>query len=390
MLEPATAVLRGGVIHLEDGKGSRRHRLSLARLLAHALKEALRADDLPEVIMLAGHYRRADLCGFRDFPGLKRMVDAVRKTFTSSTQPLKLDYPRRDGSKGTFTIYLIDTYLLAPAGKRRLADLGALVGWPKLELPPGAIDDMAAFRRAEPEAFDRYAIRDAEIAALYTARFLAFCADELGLPAAKPLPTLAAAAVATLRKMAKDAGCAARDARPPAIPTRRRGEQRDVFVPALARHLSFVADCYHGARNEAFAVGPSPEGLALRDDVKAACSTALADVRVPDWKKLRITRSLDELASLGDRMSFAHVRFRFPSGTRFPSLAVRCGDRGLLFPLEGESFCTAAELIVARGLGAELDVLHGLVIPYKPGSPRPFLEFTRHLSRIGRDMPRDR
>ena len=135
VLEPATGYLHGSVIHLEDGKGSRRHRLSLARLLAHALKEAWRADDLPEVIMLAGHYSRADLCGFRDFPSLKRMVDAVRKTFTSSTQPLKLDYPRQDGSEGTFTIYLIDTYLLAPAGKRRLADLGALVGRPKLESP---------------------------------------------------------------------------------------------------------------------------------------------------------------------------------------------------------------------------------------------------------------
>jgi hypothetical protein len=335
--------------------------------------------------MLAGHYSRADLCAFRDFPSLKRKVDAVRKTFTSSTRPLKVKIAWLDGSAAaTVAVYLVDTYLLAPAGKRKLADLGALVCRPKLELPPGAIEDMAAFRRGEPEAFDRYAIRDAEIAALYTARFLAFCATELGLSAERPLSTLAAVAVATFRKMAKDAGLPLPETlgRRPSR-TRRRGEQREGFVPALARHLSFIADCYHGARNEAFAVGPSPEGLALRDlDVKGAYSTALADVRVPDWKKLRITRNLDELASLGDRMSFAHVRFRFPTGTRFPSLAVRCGDRGLLFPLEGESFCTGAELIVAHALGAELEVLYGLAVPYRPDTPRPFLEFTKHLSTI--------
>ena len=53
-------------------------------------------------------------------------------------------------------------------------------------------------------------------------------------------------------------------------------------------------------------------------------------------------------------MTVALVRFKFPAATRFPCLPVRASNgRGLVYPLEGESWCTGPELVVARNLGAD-------------------------------------
>ena len=47
-------------------------------------------------------------------------------------------------------------------------------------------------------------------------------------------------------------------------------------------------------------------------------------------------------------MTAALVEFRFPDGTRFPCLPVRASNgRGLVYPLEGASWCTGPEMVVA-------------------------------------------
>ena len=44
---------------------------------------------------------------------------------------------------------------------------------------------------------------------------------------------------------------------------------------------------------------------------------------------------------------FAKVRFKFPEGTQFPSLPVSHVAYGLIYPLEGETCCTAIEVVLA-------------------------------------------
>ena len=59
--------------------------------------------------------------------------------------------------------------------------------------------------------------------------------------------------------------------------------------------------------------------------------------------------SLDELAVVDEAMTVALVEFRFPDETRFPCLPVRTSNnRGLVHPLEGSSWATGPELVVAR------------------------------------------
>src|SRR5262249_39802367 len=43
-----------------------------------------------------------------------------------------------------------------------------------------------------------------------------------------------------------------------------------------------------------------------------------------------------------------------------------------LYPLEGEAFVTAPEIVLAVQLGAEIEIIHGVVIPWIANGPRPF------------------
>jgi hypothetical protein len=81
----------------------------------------------------------------------------------------------------------------------------------------------------------------------------------------------------------------------------------------------------------------------------------------------------------------ARVSFRFPTGTRFPSLpVVGPDDYGLVYPREGEAYATAAEIAVARRQGAEIKILEGVIVPGRDDGCRPFMLVIKDLQR-----PRD-
>ena len=73
-------------------------------------------------------------------------------------------------------------------------------------------------------------------------------------------------------------------------------------------------------------------------DLKGAYTTAMAAFRPLDWDSVIHTKDLDQLATL-DALTVATVDFEFPRGTRFPSLPVDAGKRGLVYPLNGTRDC---------------------------------------------------
>jgi hypothetical protein len=172
--------MESGVLHVADGS-DRRSRLTLAASLAKAVSAAWKARIIPRApdrILLAAHWSRADLPAFRDFPQLKLRFDSPRKTFATTTKPAVMTLPLPSGPRRV-SVTLVDTMLLAPAGQQTLKALGAMLGVPKIELPPGVIERMKEFRDEAPELFSRYAERDAEIAALYTHEVWRFF-DQIG------------------------------------------------------------------------------------------------------------------------------------------------------------------------------------------------------------------
>src|SRR5262245_42872506 len=262
-----------------------------------------------------------------------------------------------------------------------LAWLGTTLGVPKVDLPHGySKARMDVFKQQKPEEFARYALADAEIAARWAARIFSLVRAEMGV--SRPFPTLGSVGVAMIEgeiaRLGTDVNAffgREKRLRGPPSP-----------LPILVGKLEFAAQCYHGGRNEAFAVGFSPAGREVFDlDLCGAYTTAMALISVPNWATARYTNSLFELTTIG-ALAFAHVRFSFPNGTRIPSLPVRASrGRGLIYPMMGSSWCTGPELIVALNQGASIEVSQGLRVDYIPKSPQPFEEFGRKIGRIRKD-----
>ena len=122
---------------------------------------------------------------FADFhTSLKRKIAAVQGTYVSTNRRLPLHLVLPDGTRRV-TCTVVDSMLLAPP-KSNLAAIGEYVGLPKSRSWTGySIEEMERFREEQPEAFDEYALRDAEIAARYAvAIFNLF--KELGISGIKP------------------------------------------------------------------------------------------------------------------------------------------------------------------------------------------------------------
>jgi len=365
-------------------------RLSFNGLLARAIAKAKKQRILktfPDRVCVAMHFSRADLCGWQDWKRLKRNFDAVRRTYATTTRPTKRKIWLPGGHHIWVTVTLLDTMLLAATGKRSLADLGEMLDISKIVLPPGTIKNMDRLREEDPQLFEDYAIRDALIAARWVVETRRFFSEELGVTGLKTPPTLSAAAVCLLRRIY------ANDHRTIDAFLGYERINRKRVVTSYARDVwPFAADCYHGGRNEAFEVGYSDPGIeSITDvDIRSAYSTAMALIRPPNWANVKFTKDIGELAVIDDRLSFGRVRFRFPDATRFPSLPVRAEKgRGLIYLLEGVSYCTGPELVVAINQGAEIEVKQGVIIPWADDF-RPFAEFSRRITEIRGRYPKAR
>ena len=163
-------------------------------------------------------------------------------------------------------------------------------GLPKLEIMPGySIDDMARYRDEQPEAFDAYALRDAEIAALYASSIFDLL-KSLGIPGSPP--TLGAAGVAMFKRLfsKKEEWLAflGQDTGP-------NSEKRRHWRPAshVASLMSFTAGCFHGGMNTIFCVGYSPPGRQVLD---IDLARRLHDCARRDFMARLVQRALHEVA----------------------------------------------------------------------------------------------
>src|SRR5712691_9058630 len=230
-----------------------------------------------------------------------------------------------------------------------------------------------------PQFYEEYAIRDAEISARHAHEVWLFANDELSLNLPSPPVTLGSLAVRNLveswgaRGIEIDAVLDGRVERSKRFDANRR---RYVTVyerwhsPRFTINEKLAALCFHGGCNECFSYGPTidteVEGTPpFREfDLISAYAVAMASIKMPDWASMYDST---DLAQFGvGVLGIARVSFRFPTGTRFPSLPVVAPDSyGLIFPLEGEAYATAAEIAVARWQGAEIEILDGVIVPWR-------------------------
>ncbi|MCJ8320955.1 MAG: hypothetical protein HRT52_19980 [Colwellia sp.] len=391
--------------------GHKKHRLSFEEFLANVIKDALQKKVLtkwPEHIILVAHYLKADLFTFSNaFKDIKTLVSSVRKTVASLRDGYGVDlgkefrkriddtpYKLNDGSNNTYSILITfyDSMLFAPAGFQSLKKIGELVGLPKEVIPtPYDISRMAEYLENDREGFIKYAINDAEIACLHLEKVIQYeCIDNGNKYLSHTIGSLAVKAFKeTLLEQYKKNFNISDD-----ITTKDEGyiEYQNIAfgkekvvtekwltktgttesipitktsymfktVPHIFQQLAI--ECYHGGRNECYITGPTEIDTWYDFDAPSCYTVILNGLRRLDFDNLKFSNKISNF--LGDVYGLLRVKFKFPDDTLYPSLPVRADPYGLLYPLEGICFCTAAELEVAHEQNAELDILQGLYIPW--------------------------
>ncbi len=360
------------VLYPEDGG-----RLTLDEIVGAALQAVNQAGALPDTptkVYLVAHWTAADFRSLRDFSVQKTTFDGLRGSFVTLRKPSPVTVTDSTGEQKVVAVYMRDSKLLAPAGKQSLEALGNLIGFPKIELPPGTIEKMGDFLAEAPAEFESYAVRDAQISAIYLRHVADLLSELSGERRVLPV-ALGGIAESACTRLLKAGGVDLLDLlgkeriphtdwssgkprqRPMVLP------KRDVYV-----HHHLACEAFHGGRNETFTFGATSEDDWTDMDLSSAYPTALCSLRTPDWDNMRCT--LEPRDFKADELGFALAEVEFPPHVRFPGLPVRT-EGGLVFPQRGCGFLTSPEIVVALKLGATVRVSHGVVIPAKDEN-RPF------------------
>lgn len=259
-----------------------------------------------------------------------------------------------DGDQINWSFKIIDLFAYYPVA---LADVGAAIGLPKFDVDPSKLDQLLTADRA---AFERYASRDAEIPVeaferLRQSMLADWGIDPLFVPSLpalasnifrrhfltrSPVPTKTAIAAVTRRSRAGD--------------WRTRPVKYLRYAgPEERRRLACRA--YWGGRGEAFVRGLVEGPVVERDVVSlyphAALLQALPNERTK-WKRVTSVGDIEGMEGFGT------FEFAFPRTETYPCLPVhREGGGRMVFPLQGTSSCTFAEVRAALALGASVEVV---------------------------------
>jgi hypothetical protein len=378
-------------------------RLTFAQFLIYALAAgAERGEVIPQNIVLVGHYNRADVPAFDDRDQIYDHVKNVRNSLITQAVPITMKVSFGDDPADVLDIkvYLRDTMLLAPAGRKSLASLGELVGKEKMKLADNPAHDLLLKKRMKSlrdnkwSLFRQYAILDAEISALYFQEVTRLYQSATG---SSFVPSV-------LSNIGMELLQAEWQGRTPAVDTvtmvGQEVHKEEIwndktaqfntktfrpYIEEVSWHIDFATECYHGGRSEQLWFGPSFEDNWSDYDLTSAYPIAMATIGRPDWARIYPTTDLSVLAL--EEFGFGCVDYQFPEGTRNPTLPIR-SPNGIIFPLAGRSYCSTPEIRVARDLGCEMRIRHAVIIPTDP-SDRVFFPFIKDSIRRRREAVSD-
>lgn len=294
-------------------------------------------------------------------------------------------------------VRFIDTMAYVPPGTS-LRTVGEMLSLPKLDIPaPYSIERMSEFLKGDRAAFEAYAMRDAEIAVKYFMEIQQFARERLGVTR---MPATASGLALrwfldglTREEWLRVFGLhRVRRERWDVKKQRYLSKTQVEPVPMRAIFTDLLTKCYHGGRNESLTLGPTDPALGtITDfDLAGAYSTGLVDVPAIDFDNPEPSKSLQDF--LDHKVGFALVEFEHPPDIRVSVFPVRDGDRGLVFPLKGESYTTAPEIKVAHALGVTMRVRMGVYYPtIDTGKPedRPFYPFVKRVREMRDEFKRE-
>jgi len=287
---------------------------------------------------------------------------------------------------GKFRLKIIDLYGYFP---RALESVGMLVGLPKLEIDRTKIH---IIKDTDPERFEAYAKRDAEICALAFRELRELFLSEFEIDILY-YPTTAGLASAIFRQnFLKDFAVPYRYV--PKVYKRRRasGEwyEKVVYEPIFAgsRDVRYMAmQSYWGGRTESYGRGYLEGDFEYYDIVSIYPSVSMLQPlpsKETEWirfKTLNVALPLE---------GFCRVTFKFPETCKYPCLpCMPSYAKKLYFPLKGESWCTLSEVRTSLKLGAQIQEIDGY--GFKPSGAEidhDLANFMRHFLRLKQSEPK--
>ncbi|NIY84591.1 DNA polymerase [Vibrio hepatarius] len=363
-------------------------------------------DEWPEYTFIYAHFLRADIASFEEFWSIgtnsknhKNSFTAVQGSITSGRGSYGIDLQSIGRSKYKLEntkfysnnnaietkVRFIDTMLLS--SKASLDDIGELVGIPKMTLPDNMIAHMDDLYCSDTSLFNRYAVRDADIALKYGLEMQRFALvdmrEDTGLELKQLPSTLGNFAVSLfkhtcggVKKMHDFLGYEKRKCQYFNVQSN-AARNSTMITKTVSREYTdaLAVNCFYGGANFGAYFGISELGDYNDYDLSGAYTTALVDCLCPDYENSFESKNIEDF--LGHTMGFAYVRFRHDENEKFGLLPCRTDLRGIYYPLQGETYVTAPELQLAHDAGVDIEILHGQIIPWKVGSASQFKEFTK-------------
>ena len=286
-----------------------------------------------------------------------------------------------------------DTLGLTPADHKSLESLGKLIKKPKITLPQGVIEHMAAFAVYDPVAFYNYAMNDADIV-------ISFCSELFQFNHAIPVTLSSAAASAiyvSIKKyfgvnkkadydrvyrgleMLNEGVVPSKDECMKYLKATRYVPIRD--NPDAKIIISFFEEAYTGGFNASFYLGWITD-FTTDFDLQNAYPTAMASILDIDWSEHVRDLPRDSLR-LQDLMSpltpaVAVGDFDFPDDCYCPNIPVPVNGGMKIYPLHGRNvYMTGPDMWLALKLGAKIKIFRGFICPIleKDGKPSQCLAY---------------
>ncbi|WP_426754766.1 DNA polymerase [Myxococcus sp. Y35] len=273
----------------------------------------------------------------------------------------RLERVKRD--EGTWDVRLVDVSSYFP--KIPLEEIARTVGLRRLDVDG---PHLAELKRTDPARLVAHAARDAEVPLRAMRGFRESVLREWNIDVlgSRTLPSIASA---IFRLHFARSGPAPVKKQQVVRKVRKgvtfRDEPRvEQVFDGDPRVRTLACRAYWGAQSEAFRRGFHVGAFAEYDAVSlyphAALLQPLPHARTR-WERL------ESLAQVQDYEGFGTFNFVFPEDTRYPCLPVhRQGVHRLVFPFQGTTSCTLAEVRLALRMGAKVALVeaHG----FKPGS----------------------
>ena len=378
-------------------------RLSIPNFISIVISEGIEKYpniQIPKTIYLVAHFTRADVPAFYEFSDDDKRqslsLQNIRNSFVNLQRNIKVELSSSlDNSTFHLEVAIRDSLHLSPTGKSSLEQVGGILNIPKVSLSKDKEKElhlkqnMLSLLNKDWELFKRYAITDAVISHEYIVRMIRLFQSETGkfkLP-----PTLTSIGVDILEKFWKDKGVdnvsiMGKEVVKEKYFSKKHGQYRSKtnkpFLKKVHWNLDFFTDGYHGGRNEQFWFGVLPEDDWFDYDLTSAYSSVMSMLGYPIWEDLQNIKSTKELLSFNPaEYVVANVNFKFPESVKYPAIPIR-QEGGLIFPSEGNATTHISEIIVAKNLGCEIELVEGRYVPSKrhklnerKGEIRPFYGF---------------